>query len=196
MYSDTLQKNILIFLERIMFLLKKICVTIILFVCTLSMLSCTTTTKRDPIQKANEEFLSGEDAKGEVFRVLVTSDEYRVTQLRYLNTIKRVNDPGGDKYICEELRQYDKIDEVREGRVAVWLFPDSGSIMKIRPVELTYLVELDNIIVQDLQRWSFTFPKKVVAPTKFEVVYRFVLRKKLSDDEIMDEVREMIKEKS
>ncbi|MFW5770836.1 MAG: hypothetical protein ACOCX9_05320 [Spirochaetota bacterium] len=179
-----------------MFLLKKICVTIVLFVCTFSILSCATTPTRDPIQKANEEFLNGEDAKGEVFRVLITSDEYRVIQLKYLDNIKRVDDPGGDKYICEELRKYDKIDEVREGRAAVWLFPDSGSIMKIRPVELTYLVELDNIIVQDLQRWSFTFPKKDVTPTKFEVVYRFVLRKKLSDDEIMDEVREMIKEKS
>lgn len=175
---------------------KKICGTIVLIAGIVSMLSCATTTSRDPIEKANEEFLSGNDAKGEIFRVLVTSNEYRVIQLKNLDTIKRVDDPGGDQYISEELRQYDKIDEVREARVAVWLFPDSGSIMKIRPMELTYLVELDNIIIQDLQRWSFTFPKKIVEPTKFEVVYRFVLRKNLSDDDIMDEVREMIKEKS
>ncbi len=170
---------------------------VVLLIAIPGMFSCASTPgAKDPIARANSEFLNGKDAEGEVFRVLVTSERYEVAQLRYLNTIKRVDDPGGDKFVCEELKQYDKIDEVREGRVSVWLFPDSGSIMKIRPVKLTYLVELDNIIVQDLQRWSFTFPKKVVEPTKFQVVYRFVLRKKLSDEEIMDEVREMIKEKS
>ena len=183
-------------MECSMKLSKIACISLLLLL-TLVVLSCASTPEaKDPIMKANMEFLDGEDAEGEVFRVLVTSEEYRVVQLRYLDTIKRVDDPGGDKFICEELKKYDKIDEVREGRVSVWLFPDSGSIMKIRPVKLTYLVELDNIIVQDLQRWSFTFPKNVVEPTKFQVVYRFVLTKKLSDEEIMDEVREMIKEKS
>lgn len=177
-------------------LCKLACITVLLIAIP-GMLSCASTPEaKDPVARANNEFLDGKDAEGEVFRVLVTSEKYEVVQLRYLDTIKRVDDPGGDKFICEELKKYDKIDEVREGRVSVWLFPDSGSVMKIRPVKLTYLVELDNIIVEDLQRWSFTFPKNVVEPTKFQVVYRFVLRKKLSDEEIMDEVREMIKEKS
>ena len=43
-------------------------------------------------------------------------------------------------------------------------------------------------------RWNFRFPKKVVEPTKFEIIYRVVLRKKLSDEEILNAVQEKMKE--
>ena len=78
----------------------------------------------------------------------------------------------------------------------MWLFPDSGGIMKIRPTQLTFLVELDNLMIEDLQRWTFSFPDKSVEPTKFDVKYRIVLRKKLSDEEIMLQIREKIKDKT
>jgi len=48
-----------------------------------------------------------------------------------------------------------------------------------------------------MQRWNFTSPKKrQIAPLKFDVRYRIVLRKKQSDDEIIKEVREKMKEKA
>jgi hypothetical protein len=68
--------------------------------------------------------------------------------------------------------------------------------MKVRPKKLTYLMEIDKLIVEDIQRWSFQFPAKDVYPTQFDVRYRVILRKTLSDDEIMKEVRDKIIEKT
>ncbi|HOJ29191.1 MAG TPA: hypothetical protein PL059_08955, partial [Spirochaetota bacterium] len=161
-------------------------------------IACSTATvkeKEDPFAQDNKKFLE-EKSGTELFRVLITPDNYQVVQLNYQGRITRNNDESGDKYILEEVAQYNQIDEAREGIVTVWLFPDSGAIMKIRPTQLTFLVELDNLIVQDLQRWTFSFPEKTIEPTKFDVKYRIVLRKKLSDEEIMQQIREKIKDKT
>ncbi|MDH7552705.1 MAG: hypothetical protein QHH74_03520 [Spirochaetota bacterium] len=170
----------------------------ILFIVVITMIACSTATvkeKEDPFAQDNKKFLE-EKSGTELFRVLITPDSYQVVQLKYHDKITRNNDESGDKYILEEVAQYNQIDEAREGIVTVWLFPDSGAIMKIRPTQLTFLVELDNLIVQDLQRWTFSFPEKTIEPTKFDVKYRIVLRKKLSDEEIMQQIREKIKDKT
>lgn len=170
----------------------------ILFIMVLTLIACSTTAikeKEDPFAQDNKKFLE-EKSGTELFRVLITADSYQVVQLNYQGKIIRNNDESGDKYILEEVAQYNQIDEAREGIVTVWLFPDSGAIMKIRPTQLTFLVELDNLIVQDLQRWTFSFPEKTIEPTKFDVKYRIVLRKKLSDEEIMQQIREKIKDKT
>lgn len=170
----------------------------IIFFVLLTLLACSTTAvkeKEDPFELDNKKFLE-EKGGAELFRVLITPDSYQVVQLNYQGKIVRNPDESGDKYILEEVAQYNQIDEAREGIVTVWLFPDSGGIMKIRPTQLTFLVELDNLIVQDLQRWTFSFPEKTVEPTKFDVKYRIVLRKKLSDEEIMQQIREKIKDKT
>jgi len=170
----------------------------ILFIVVITMIACSTATvkeKEDPFAQDNKKFLE-EKSGTELFRVLITPDNYQVVQLNYQGRITRNNDESGDKYILEEVAQYNQIDEAREGIVTVWLFPDSGAIMKIRPTQLTFLVELDNLIVQDLQRWTFSFPEKTIEPTKFDVKYRIVLRKKLSDEEIMQQIREKIKDKT
>ena len=170
----------------------------ILFIMVITLIACSTATvkeKEDPFAQDNKKFLE-EKSGTELFRVLITPDNYQVVQLNYQGRITRNNDESGDKYILEEVAQYNQIDEAREGIVTVWLFPDSGAIMKIRPTQLTFLVELDNLIVQDLQRWTFSFPEKTIEPTKFDVKYRIVLRKKLSDEEIMQQIREKIKDKT
>lgn len=165
--------------------------TLLLFV----VLSCSGVQKEDRKANPNLLFLEKDPKAKEVFRVFLSSDEYIVSQMRYDNTIMRVDDPGGDKFITEELSKFDKINETREGVIKVWLYPDSGRLMKVRPLQLTYLVEIDNLIVEDIQRWSFTFPKRVVVPANFEIKYRVMLQKKQSDREIMREMRDQIREK-
>ncbi|MGB4269894.1 MAG: hypothetical protein WBK20_12030 [Spirochaetota bacterium] len=170
----------------------------ILFIMIITLIACHTADikeKEDPFAHDNQKFLE-EKGGTELFRVLITPESYQVIQLNYHGRITRNNDESGDKYILEEVAQYNQIDEAREGIVTVWLFPDSGAIMKIRPTQLTFLVELDNLIVQDLQRWTFSFPENTIEPTKFDVKYRIVLRKKLSDEEIMQQIREKIKDKT
>lgn len=161
------------------------------------LMSCQTAAVKDStdsIKKDNEEFLKGDKKGTETFRVLLSSDEYRVVQLRNEKTIERVPDDGGDRYMQSEMEKHDMIDEVRTGVVTVWLFPDSGAINKIRSQRPTNFTEIDSLINDDIMRWSFRFPKKVIEPTRFDIIYRVVLRKKLTDEQILNSVQERMKE--
>jgi len=167
-----------------------------LMLASLAMVFCKTAEVKDPMQERIDEYLAVDPNAKELFRVLMTSDRYLLSQMNHADRIRRNEDSGGDKYITEELKKFDKINEERDGVIAVWLYPDSGRLMKVRPKKLTYLVEIDKLIVEDIQRWSFQFPAKDVYPTQFDVRYRVILRKTLSDEEIMKEVREKIIEKT
>lgn len=153
--------------------------------------SCSTAGK---LGRENKDFLTPDAEAEETFRVLLTSDNYVVSQMKYDDVIKRADDPGGDKYMCKELKKFDKIDVAREGVLSIWLYPDSGNIMKVRPQKPTYILEIDQIINEDIQRWTFEFPKKYIEPTKLDIKYRVVLRKRQSDDEIIKEVQEKMRE--
>lgn len=156
-----------------------------------------TQTPQASYEAENTEFLNAAPADNdELFRVVIMSDTYTVVQKTSPETISRVEDKSGDKFIYDELTKYDKINEVREAVLTISLFPDTGRIMKIRPKRLAALREIDELIVEDLQRWNFVSPKKkTISPLKFDVRYRIVLRKKQTDDEILKEVREKMKEK-
>jgi hypothetical protein len=171
--------------------------------------SCVTVTKKDAapeekkakdpiavdtLAKENKKFLESDKNAPELFRVLLTSEEYSVSQMKYEDIIQRKDDKGGDKYMSEEIKKLGKIDEVREGEIAIWLFPDTGRVMKIRPQRPTYLIEVDKLLNDDIQRWDFKFPKKIVEPTKFEIKYRVILKKTQTDDEILQEVRQKMKD--
>lgn len=167
-----------------------------LMLASLAMVSCKTAEVKDPMKERIDEYLTVDPNAKELFRVLMMSDRYLLSQMNHADRIRRNEDAGGDKYMTEELKKFDKIDEERDGVIAVWLYPDSGRLMKVRPKKLTYLVEIDKLVVEDIQRWSFQFPAKDVYPTQFDVRYRVILRKTLSDEEIMKEVREKIIEKT
>lgn len=143
----------------------------------------------------NKKFLQiNKDAK-EVFRVLLTSDDYIISQMKYGKLIRRADDPGGDKYMRDEIKKLNKIDEAREGVISIWLYPDSGSIMKVRPQKPTYIIEIDRLLTDDIQRWNFVFPRKAVQPTRLDIRYRVVLRKRQTDEEIIKEVRQKMRER-
>ncbi len=150
----------------------------------------------DKIVIENRDFLEYDKKTQETFRVLLTSKHYIVSQLKYGSTIERVKDPGGDSYISDEIKKMNKIDEVREGLITIWLYPDSGNIMKVRPQRPTYIVEVDRLLTEDIQRWNFKFPKTVVHPTKLDVRYRVILRKTISDEDILKEVQQKMRDES
>jgi len=168
-------------------------ITILMFI-SLS-LSCAGIQEKELKVDPNEEFLKKDPAAEEVFRVLISSDRYAVSQMRNYDTIRRVPDPGGDRFISSEVGKYDKINEAREATVKICLYPDCGRLIKVRPIELTYLVEIDNLIIEDIQRWTFSFPGRVITPSSFDIKYRVVLQKKQTDEEIMREVREDLRQK-
>lgn len=166
-------------------------VCMILPICA-GMTSCGTLLDKETMA-ANKKFINApfnpaEDR--ETFRVLILSNRYEVVQTSHKETIEREKDPGGDRYICDELKKYDKIDEAREGMYYVSLYPDRGTLQRVRPYKPLNLIELDNLVLDDLQRWSFQFPKNYVWPNNLYIKYRIVLRKRQSDKEIIREVEE------
>jgi hypothetical protein len=169
---------------------KNIALFILLILAALDFVTCASSGDIK-VKSENERFLEAPFNRGEdkeTFRVLIMSDTYEVVQTDHQDTMELVKDPGGNRYICDEIKKYDKIDEYREGMYHVSLFPDRGTLMKVRPYRPMNLIELDNLILDDLQRWSFKFPKKVIQPNNLYVKYRIVLRKKQSDAQIIKEV--------
>jgi hypothetical protein len=171
--------------------MKKITAILCMVLPALVALTSCSTMEEKGIESANKRFLNapfnpGEDK--ESFRVLIMSNKYEIVQTNHQETMERVKDPGGDKYICDEIRKYDKIDEAREGMYHVSLFPDRGTLMKVRPYKPMNLIELDNLILDDLQRWSFKFPQHTIKPNAMYIKYRIVLRKRQSDAQIIKEV--------
>lgn len=163
-------------------------------VCFFAGCATTQTNTGERIADANAAFLTKDASAEELFRVLISSDGYTVVQMKNESTIKRTPDEGGDKYICSEFGKLNKIDEMRDGVMSVWLFPDTGRLMKIRTQKPTFLVEVDQLLTEDIQRWNFTFPKRIVDPTKFDIRYRIVLKKTMSDSDIIKEVRDQMRE--
>ena len=159
-------------------------------------LSCATAkigSEKD-MRAEDREFLKPDANVEELFRVFLSSDNYVISQMKNDGTIQRVVDSEGDRYMCSEVKAIDMIDETRDGVVSILLFPDSGKVMKVRPKKSTYIMEIDKIITEDMQRWSFSFPSGIVDPTKFEIRYRVRLQKRQSDEDIMREVRENMRE--
>ena len=99
------------------------------------------------------------------------SDRYVVVQTDHQDTIERQDDPGGDRYICDEVKRYDKIDESREGMYHISLFPDRGKLRRLRPYKSLNLIELDSLVIDDLQRWNFKFPRQVIQPSNLYIKY-------------------------
>ena len=159
--------------------------------------SCSTTGSRDksdPFARENKKFITSSSGDGETFRVLLSSDSYRVSQLKYGEYIKRKKDTGGDSFMRDEMKKYDKINEARESVIRLWIYPDTGRIMKVRPQQPTYLMEIDKLLNEDIQRWEFEFPRNTVEPTRLDIKYRIVLKKKLTDEEILREIQKNMRE--
>jgi hypothetical protein len=181
--------------------MKSLYLLLIMVSATSLILSCATAqpTPDEAIKAENEAFLKAPSfGKEEVFRVLVMSDTYQITQTAAKETISRLEDKGGDQFMVEDLAKNDKINEAREAIYTVSLYPDSGRIYQIRPKRLSNLLEIDHLIVQDIQRWNIVHPsgkKMEVSPLKFDVYYRVVLRKKISDEAILQEKRDALKDK-
>lgn len=160
------------------------------------LVSSCATLEINPVYRENERFLDSEPVdENDLYHVVLMSDRYQVSQKQYSAKIVKNDDISGDEYFQSEIAKHDKIDEARQGIVKVWLYPDSGKIMKVRFIKSTYLRELDKIILDDIQRWSFSFPEKDIFPAKFNVLYRVVLRKNISDAKIREEVDKEKEEK-
>lgn len=137
----------------------------------------------------NHDFFRKEGGN-EIFRVYLSSDFYLCKQYGKEDWIARKKDPGGDNFARELIVGLNKIDEEREGVVKVTLYPRSGAISKIRPIRLTFLEELDRVMVEDLQRWQFNFPKRTIRPLNFFIRFRFKLKNDFKKEKTLEELEQ------
>ncbi|MDR3237954.1 MAG: hypothetical protein LBT84_05575 [Spirochaetia bacterium] len=140
------------------------------------------------------DFLKKNESANELFRVLISSERYETAQMRGERSIARSEDKGGDKYISSEIEQFNMIDEVCEAVFSIQLYPDSGKLSKIRTQKTTSLTEIDKLLIDDVQRWTFKFPLKRVDPTRFNIRYRVVLKKTKTESEILKEIQRRARE--
>ena len=147
----------------------------------------------EPRHPNNVKFLEVNPKSPDLFHVLFTSQNYIVSQMYAENTIQRGDDVSGDKYYSGEIKEFDIMDEIREGVFSITIFPDSGRLNKIRPERSTFLHDIDALILEDIQRWTFKSPqKRSFEPTKFNIKYRVILHKSKSDEEILQHIRKQI----
>lgn len=168
-------------------------VTVIL---TLSFLlsGCKSGQKKDKepeiITQKKSEFFSQPAENSEVFRVFVHSDGYERRQLEYKDKISVKSDPGGDEAMSAGLTKYNKIDYFANGVIMVELYPDSGSISRVRFARPSGIAEMDQLISDDVTRWEFKFSSDTVHPRKFAVNYGILLQNEVSREEALKTLKE------
>ena len=130
----------------------------------------------------------------EVFRVVISSDYYKVRQIRKSEFIKRKPDPGGDSIIMEELVKYNKINAVDDGIISVKLNSKTGKMETINTDRSTRIQQLLKIISNDATRSTLEH-KSTEEPTviKYLISYNVVLTNKTSRDTVKDELKKEVK---
>ena len=130
----------------------------------------------------------------EVFRVVISSDYYKVRQIRKSEFIKRKPDPGGDSIIMEELVKYNKINAVDDGIISVKLNSKTGKMETINTDRSTRIQQLLKIISNDATRWTLEH-KSTEEPTviKYLISYNVVLTNKTSRDTVKEELKKEVK---
>ena len=146
-----------------------------------------------PAEPASDDdpFFQKPAVSGELYRVLITGTNYSVRQYGQTSSIQRPPDSRGDK---EQLKSYQEIhDEIDfrdweiEGVLDVRLNPHTGQIEQLQYVPgynpRTY--QAARLFQEDLTRFRFKFPQGVIQPIRFNVRFRWVIKRRpgLSDEE-------------
>ena len=149
-------------------------------------------------EKENEDkltFFQAERARGEVFRIFVSSDEFSKQQYKYQEKVSIKDDVATDRELCEELKKtYDKIDYKAQAILKIDLYPDSGTISRVRFLRPTGLSEMDKLISEDVSRLQFEFAdEKNIDPIQFKITYMIMLRKRMTREEAMQLLKKHVK---
>jgi hypothetical protein len=125
----------------------------------------------------------------EYYRVIVSSEEYSVRQIRGTSKIQRKPDPEGDRLIQEDMGNYNIVNLKDDGILDVSLNSNTGTIEVIRfDGRVPRINEIAKMIQNDVMRWEFLHEliDDKAQITKFKVYYRIILQQKLSREEIKE----------
>ena len=129
-----------------------------------------------------------------MFRVVISSDSYKLRQIRGLEHFKRKPDPGGDALIMEELLKYNKRDFVDDGIIEVKLNSKTGKLETINTYRSTRIMQLLKIIQNDATRWSLEHKNdETPAILRYLISYNVVITNKSSREQIKEELKKEVK---
>lgn len=134
--------------------------------------------------KQKEAFSKIKIRKSEIFRLFVSSSRYEIEQVREKEKIQLKEDESANQETQAILQKtFDKINYTARAIISIELYPDSGSISRIRFTRPTGIQELDKVVSEDASRLIFEFPNKVIDPIRFEIHYMIVLKKRINRKE-------------
>ncbi|MCC5816459.1 MAG: hypothetical protein JJT78_17040 [Leptospira sp.] len=139
--------------------------------------------------KEHEFFQAKSNDYKEFYRVIVSSEQYSVRQIRGTSKIQRKPDPEGDRLIQEEMGNYNIVNLNDEGILDVSLNSNTGTIEVIRfDGRVPRINEIAKMIQNDVMRWEFLHElvDDKAQITKFKVYYRIILQQKLTREEIKE----------
>ena len=139
-------------------------------------------------QEIQEAFDSEELQKKEIFRVLVSSEQYLRKQLQSEEIFSFREDESSDLAFCQELSVYDKINYKSKAIVKISLYQDSGTLSKIRFIRSSGISEIDKIIAEDITRWRFDFTTRKI-PELFHISFYILLSSQVTREQAKEELK-------
>ncbi len=150
----------------------------------------------------DDAYFKAEPAGPEVFRVLITRENYSVRQVGSKDVIKRKPDPNGDK---EQLGnystfndKYDFKDWTLRGVLSVRINPHNGEIEHAEYVagKNPRSWQATRFFQEDLSRFNFSFPKNAVLTREFWVTFEWRIKKRpgMSDAEAKQRAVDFLKQ--
>ncbi|EPG75540.1 hypothetical protein LEP1GSC058_2321 [Leptospira fainei serovar Hurstbridge str. BUT 6] len=132
----------------------------------------------------------------EYFRVYITSDAYKVRQIRGTKFIHRKIDRGGDALISEELLKYNKINFTDDGIILVILNGNTGAVETIRfNTRVPRINDLAKVIQNDVTRWAMEHSEEKPVVTKYQIHYMIRLENRSGStrDKVKEELRKEVR---
>ncbi|TGK14787.1 hypothetical protein EHO61_17115 [Leptospira fluminis] len=128
----------------------------------------------------------------EYFRVYITSDHYKLRQIRGAKFIHRKVDKGGDALISEELAKYNRINFTDDGIILVILNGNTGAVETIRfNTRVPRINDLAKVIQNDVTRWAMEHSEEKPVVTKYQIHYTIRLENRSGTTR--DKVKEDLK---
>ncbi|TGL59519.1 LA_2219 family laminin/E-cadherin/plasminogen-binding protein [Leptospira sarikeiensis] len=134
----------------------------------------------------------------EYFRVHITSDSYKMRQIRGSKYIRRKVDKGGDALISEELLKYNRVNFIDDGIILVILNGNTGAVETIRfNTRVPRINNLAKIIQNDVTRWSMEHSEEKPVVTKYQIHYTIRLENKSNTtrDTVKEDLKNEVKKK-
>ena len=131
----------------------------------------------------------------EYFRVIISSDSYKMRQIRGTALIGRKSDPGGDALIIDDVKKFDLIDFKDDGIIVIKLNGDTGKFENINfHMRVPRINDIAKIVQNDATRWTLEHKKgPIPSITKYLIYYNVILKNKSNREEVKDRLKKEVK---